>query len=194
RADESASLRPAILDAIEEANRAVIDLARGAATTLVVAEIVARRLRSYHVGDSELFAVGQRGRIKRRVVPHSPTGFAVEAGLMDEDEAVQHDQRHVLFNAIGAEDMRVEIGGARKLGAPGHGAAGDRWVARQSLRRRDRRHHSLWAVGGGCRPARGRSAGTHALQRLGEAEQAGRPDDHLISPAPAENSTAEGDA
>lgn len=117
RADESASLRPAILDAVEEANRAVINIARGAATTLVVAEIVARRLRSYHVGDSELFAVGQRGRIKRRVVPHSPTGFAVEAGLMDEDEAVQHDQRHVLFNAIGAEDMRVEIGGSIKLAA-----------------------------------------------------------------------------
>lgn len=115
RADESASLRPAILDAIEEANRAVIDLARGAATTLVTAEIVARRMRSYHVGDSELIAVGQRGRIKRRIVPHSPTGFAVEAGLMDEDEAVQHEERHVLFNVVGSDDMRVEIGGAVKL-------------------------------------------------------------------------------
>lgn len=117
RADESASLRPAILDAIEEANRVVLDLARGAATTLVVAEIVGRRVRSYHVGDSELMAVGQRGRMKRRVVPHSPTGFAVEAGLMDEDEAVQHDQRHLLFNVIGTEDMRVEVGGSVKLAA-----------------------------------------------------------------------------
>ncbi|HEX5421194.1 MAG TPA: hypothetical protein VFY39_14465, partial [Gammaproteobacteria bacterium] len=55
--------------------------------------------------------------MKRRVVPHSPTGFAVEAGLMDENEAVQHDQRHVLFNVIGAEDMRVEISGLVKLAA-----------------------------------------------------------------------------
>ena len=115
RAEPSAGLRPAILDAIEEANRAVIDLARGAATTLVVAEIVEQQMRSYHVGDSELIAVGQRGRIKRRVVPHSPTGFAVEAGLLDEDEAVQHAERHVLFNVLGTEDMRVEIGGAVKL-------------------------------------------------------------------------------
>lgn len=115
RADESASLRPAILDAIEEANRKVIDLARGAATTLVAAEIIARQMRSYHVGDSELIAVGQRGRVKRRIVPHSPTGFAVEAGLLDEDEAVQHEERHVLFNVVGTEDMRVEIGGAAKL-------------------------------------------------------------------------------
>jgi serine/threonine protein phosphatase PrpC len=115
RADPSVSLRPAILDAIEEANRSVIELARGAATTLVVAEIVEDHMRSYHVGDSELIAVGQRGRIKRRVVPHSPTGFAVEAGLLDEDEAVQHAERHVLFNVLGTEDMRVEIGGAVKL-------------------------------------------------------------------------------
>jgi serine/threonine protein phosphatase PrpC len=103
-------LRPAILDAVEEANKAVLGLARGAATTLVVAQLDGRRLRSYHVGDSELLAIGQRGRIKQRVVPHSPTGFAVEAGLLDEDEAVQHDQRHVLFNVIGSTDMRVEIG------------------------------------------------------------------------------------
>jgi serine/threonine protein phosphatase PrpC len=117
RADEAAQLRPAILDAMEEANNAVLGIARGAATTLVIAEIVGGRLRSYHVGDSELIAVGQRGRVKRRIVPHSPTGFAVEAGLMDEDEAVQHDQRHIIFNVIGAADMRVEISGMTKLAA-----------------------------------------------------------------------------
>lgn len=115
--DETQQLRPAILDAVEEANKAVLALARGAATTLVVAQLDATRLRSYHVGDSELLAVGQRGRIKQRVVPHSPTGFAVEAGLLDEDEAVQHDQRHVLFNVIGSSDMRVEIGPELQLAA-----------------------------------------------------------------------------
>jgi serine/threonine protein phosphatase PrpC len=113
--DETPQLRPAILDAVEEANKAVLGLARGAATTLVVAQLDATRLRSYHVGDSELVAVGQRGRIKQRVVPHSPTGFAVEAGLLDENEAVQHDQRHVLFNVIGSTDMRVEVGPALQL-------------------------------------------------------------------------------
>jgi serine/threonine protein phosphatase PrpC len=108
-------LRPTILDAFEHANRKILDLGRGAATTLVIAEVVSRRLRSYHVGDSELLAVGQRGVIKSRVIPHSPTGFAVEAGLLDEHEAVNHDQRHILFNVIGAADMRVEIGTAHKL-------------------------------------------------------------------------------
>jgi protein phosphatase len=112
---ETPQLRPAILDAVEEANKTVLGWARGAATTLVVAQLDATRLRSYHVGDSELLAVGQRGRIKQRVVPHSPTGFAVEAGLLDQDEAVQHDQRHVLFNVVGSSDMRVEVGPALQL-------------------------------------------------------------------------------
>ena len=112
---ETQQLRPAILDAVEEANKTVLGLARGAATTLVDAQLDATRLRGYHVGDSELLTVGQRGRIKQRVVPHSPTGFAVEAGLLDENEAVQHDQRHVLFNVIGSLEMRVEVGPALQL-------------------------------------------------------------------------------
>ena len=111
------NLRPAILDAVEEANRGIINGSRGAATTLVVAEIAKGRLRSYHVGDSEIISVGQRGRIKLRLTPHSPTGFAVEAGLLDENEAVQHDQRHLIFNVIGSPDMSIEIGTPVKLDA-----------------------------------------------------------------------------
>lgn len=114
---EPERLRHAILGAMEQANRGVLDLTRGAATTLVVAEIVDGHLRSYHVGDSELITVGQRGRVKLRIIPHSPTGFAVEAGLMDEDEAVEHDQRHVLFNVIGAPDMRIDVGTAVSIAA-----------------------------------------------------------------------------
>ena len=66
------NLRPAILDAIEEANRGIIDSGRGAGTTLVVGEIARGRVRSYHVGDSEIISVGQRGRLKLRLTPHSP--------------------------------------------------------------------------------------------------------------------------
>ncbi len=107
---EPDNLRAAVVDAVEEANRQILDLGRGSATTLVVGELLNGQVRSYHVGDSELMSVGQRGRIKLRVIPHSPTGFAVEAGLLDEDEAVEHDTRHLLFNVIGAPDMRIEIG------------------------------------------------------------------------------------
>ncbi len=115
REEDSGSLRTTILDAIEAANHALLDSGRRGATTLVVAEIVDRVLRCYHIGDSEMYVVGQRGALKARIVPHSPTGFAVEAGLLRENEAVQHDQRHVLFNVVGANDMRVEISAPVKL-------------------------------------------------------------------------------
>ena len=109
------NLRTTIVDAVEESNRRVLGLGRGAATTLVVGEISGGCVRSYHVGDSELLAVGQRGRIRARVTAHSPTGFAVEAGLLDENEAVEHDARHLLFNVIGSTDMRIEIGAPVRL-------------------------------------------------------------------------------
>jgi serine/threonine protein phosphatase PrpC len=108
-------LRDAILDAIEKANLRILEAGKRSATTIVVAEISGNQLRCYHVGDSELIVCGQRGRIKQRIIPHSPTGFAVEAGLLDEQEAVQHEQRHIIFNVIGAPDMRVEVSTAIEL-------------------------------------------------------------------------------
>jgi protein phosphatase len=39
----------------------------------------------------------------------------VEAGLLDENDAVQHDQRHILFNVIGSTEMRVVVGPALQL-------------------------------------------------------------------------------
>jgi len=108
-------LRDSILDAIEKANVRILENGKRSATTIVVAEIAGEQLRCYHVGDSELIVCGQRGRIKQRIIPHSPTGFAVEAGLLDEQEAVQHEQRHIIFNVIGAPDMRVEVSTAIEL-------------------------------------------------------------------------------
>lgn len=110
-----AGLRPAILDGIERANRAVLELGVGAATTLAVAEICEGSVRPYHVGDSTVLVVGQRGRIKLQTVAHSPVGFAVEAGVMDEHEAMHHEERHVVSNVLGSPDMRIEMGSARRL-------------------------------------------------------------------------------
>lgn len=115
RLEPGAPVRGAILDAMEKANHQIITSGKRSATTLVVAEISGDQLRCYHVGDSELIVVGQRGSIKQRIIPHSPTGFAVEAGLLDEEEAVRHEQRHIIFNVIGAPNMRVDISTAIDL-------------------------------------------------------------------------------
>lgn len=107
---ERSVLRTAILNGIERASQAVAQLGTGAATTLTVAEIQEDLVRPYHVGDSMLLVVGQRGRVKFQSVSHSPVGFALEAGLLDEREALHHEDRHLVSNVLGARDMRIEIG------------------------------------------------------------------------------------
>jgi len=108
-------LRAAIVDGFESANEAVLALGVGAATTLSVVEIANGVGRAYHVGDSDIVVVGQRGKLKFRTVSHSPIGYAVESGLMDDEEAIHHEERHIVSNMVGSDEMRIEIGSARKL-------------------------------------------------------------------------------
>lgn len=105
-----AGLRAAVLDGFEHANQSVSDLGLGAATTLAAVEIEDSTIRPYHVGDSTILVVGQRGRIKLLTVSHSPVGYAVEAGLLDEREAIHHEDRHLVSNIVGSPDMRIEVG------------------------------------------------------------------------------------
>lgn len=109
------TLRAGILDGFEKANQEVADLGVGAATTLVVLEIENTRVRPYHVGDSELLIIGQRGKLKLQTVSHSPVGYAVEAGLLEEGEALYHEDRHLVSNMVGSPEMRIEIGPSRRL-------------------------------------------------------------------------------
>ncbi len=111
------SLREAILDGIEAANRAVGALGIGAGTTIIVAELCENRLRPYHVGDSGVLAFGQKGKLKLQTIFHSPTGYAVEAGLLNEHDALRHDERHLVSNVIGIPEMRIEMGSAIELAA-----------------------------------------------------------------------------
>jgi len=106
-------LRHAILDGFERASQHVQGLGVGAATTLVVVQIEEGRLRPFHVGDSMILVVGQRGRRKLQTVSHSPVGYAIEAGVLDEQDALHHDELHLISNLLGAADMRIEMGSPR---------------------------------------------------------------------------------
>lgn len=109
------SLRSAVLNGIEAANRDVMELGHGAATTLAVVEIAGKTIRPYHVGDSGILICGGRGKLKLQTTAHSPVGYGVEAGLLDEQAAMHHEDRHVVSNVVGAEDLRIEIGSEKKL-------------------------------------------------------------------------------
>lgn len=107
---EPSMLRPAILNAFEAANTAIMALGIGAATTLSVVEIQGDVARPYHVGDSDILIVGQRGRVKAQTVAHSPVGYAVESGMLDERDALHHEDRHLVSNLIGSSDMHIQVG------------------------------------------------------------------------------------
>jgi serine/threonine protein phosphatase PrpC len=109
-AAEDQVLRTAVLDGFERANTGVTEMAVGAATTLAAVEIENMTIRPYHVGDSMILVVGQRGKIKLQTVSHSPVGYAVESGMIDEKEAIHHEDRHIVSNIVGTPEMRIEVG------------------------------------------------------------------------------------
>lgn len=114
-ASQGLELRNGILNGIEKANHQISALGVGAATTLAAIEIQGRTVRPYHVGDSMIMVVGQRGKIKLQTVSHSPVAYAVEAGFLDESEAMNHEERHLISNMIGTTDMRIEMGATMNL-------------------------------------------------------------------------------
>lgn len=114
---EGGSIRSTIVDGIEAANRAVRELANGAAATLIAVEVHERSVRAFHVGDSTALLVGNRGKIKLETRSHSPVAYGVEAGLIDRDDALLHEDLHLVSNVIGHEDTHIEIGPPKPMAA-----------------------------------------------------------------------------
>jgi PPM family protein phosphatase len=108
-------LRDRLIDAIDRANARISAL--GAGTTVAAVEIGIDAIRACHVGDSMILVTGNRGRIKLQTVSHSPVGYAVEAGILDEDEAMHHDERNLVSNYVGLPTMRIELGHTLRLAA-----------------------------------------------------------------------------
>ncbi len=115
QAHDPDGLRSAVINGFEAADRAVAALGSGAAATLAAVEVRGTTLRAYHVGDSMVLVTGQRGRIKWLTIPHSPVGYAVEAGLLDREDALHHEDLHVVSNMVGMPGMRIEIGASVEL-------------------------------------------------------------------------------
>lgn len=108
-------LREAILSGFDRANHAVAALAGGPAATLAVVEVDGRSVRTYHVGDSGVLVFGGRGKMRLQTIFHSPVGYAIEAGVLDEEDAIEHEDRHIVSNVIGDPGMHVGMSSALKL-------------------------------------------------------------------------------
>lgn len=113
--DHVANLRSSILDGFESAVERVRKLGTGAATTLLAVEINVGVIRTFHVGDSQALLVGSHGKVKLQTQAHSPVGYAVEAGMLTEKAALQHEDRHLVSNVIGVDDLHIDMGLPRRL-------------------------------------------------------------------------------
>ena len=114
---DAVDLRSTILNAIEFSNQSILQNHPGAATTLAVVELCGRFIKTYHAGDSIILVTGQRGKRKLMTTAHSPVGYAVESGMLDENEAIHHEARHLVSNVVGSPEMSIEMGAGIKLAA-----------------------------------------------------------------------------
>ena len=110
-------MRERILGGLETAHERIAALGIGAGTTIAVAHIERREVHTYHVGDSVILVVGQRGKRKHQSIPHSPVGYAVESGLLDERDAIQHEDLHLVSSLLGVGRMKLEMSSGLKLAA-----------------------------------------------------------------------------
>jgi PPM family protein phosphatase len=110
RTSNPEQLRGSILDGFEAASRSVAELGNGAATTMIAVEVGDNMIRTYHVGDSQAMLVGSRGKVKLQTRSHSPVGYAVEAGMLSEDDAIGHADRHIVSNVLGSPESHIDIG------------------------------------------------------------------------------------
>lgn len=107
---DNASFRREILDAIESSNQTILSWGTGAGSTLVVIEFVNHNLRSFHIGDAKAILISNRGRIKFATVGHAPVAMAVELGVLNEREALNHADLNLITNCLGSREMKIEIG------------------------------------------------------------------------------------
>jgi PPM family protein phosphatase len=104
------SLRAHIVDTIDQTNKELLAEGIGARTTLTVCEVVGGLARVYQVGDSGALICGQKGKLKYKSTSHSPVGYGIEAGLIDEAEALTHPDLSFVSNLLGESEMKIEIG------------------------------------------------------------------------------------
>ena len=108
-ANQDQLIRASVLNALETANKSIIDTKTGAGATACVVTIEENLIRPFHVGDSVITVVGQKGKLIYRNTEHSPLGYAIRSEIVDETH-LDDEVSHVVFNLVGNADMHIEIG------------------------------------------------------------------------------------
>ncbi|MEN9934335.1 MAG: hypothetical protein RLZZ387_914 [Chloroflexota bacterium] len=109
--DVSAALRPMLVAAVQEANRAVWDHAQltgsDMGTTCTIALLLGHTLHIGHVGDTRAYLMSASGA-QVLTDDHSAVGRLIELGQLDPSEAREHPLRSQLYRTVG-QQPRVAV-------------------------------------------------------------------------------------
>lgn len=109
-AGSNGNRRSEILDAIEASNQEILERGSGSGATLAVVEFCNSMVRTFHTGDAKVMLISNRGRVKYATIGHAPVAMQVAIGLLEEDEALRHEERNLISNCVGCREMKIEIG------------------------------------------------------------------------------------
>lgn len=104
-----AAIRSDIAAAFTRAHADVVQHCPGGGATAVAALVSKDWVQVLHAGDAEAIVISRSGRVRFRTVAHSPVGYARYAGVLDEEEALHHAERHLVSNGLGVEGMSVHV-------------------------------------------------------------------------------------
>lgn len=93
---------------LEAVNDQIRGLKVGAKTTNTSALVKEDKLRLYSIGDSEAILCNTKGQLIFSNIPQSPVGYGVEAGLLDQKDALDDPDRHIVNHLLGDEILRFE--------------------------------------------------------------------------------------
>lgn len=106
----------ALVSAVQEANTSVREKVADGGTTLTAVVIRGEAAHIAHVGDSRAYWISSQGEIEQITRDHSVVQRLIELDQLSPEEAETHEQRNVLYRAIGQnEEVEVEIHRKRLL-------------------------------------------------------------------------------
>lgn len=94
---------------VEAINQQILELIEGAGTTFTSFELTRDGSgRFLIIGDSSAAIWNLKSGLRYRSYDHGPAGEELKAGEIDEKQFFLHREKHILHNALGADDLFVE--------------------------------------------------------------------------------------
>jgi serine/threonine protein phosphatase PrpC len=101
---ENLDIQNILQEGVQKVQETVLKTVPGGGTTLTAAVVSGEKVIISHVGDSRAYFIFPDGRIEPLTHDHSLVQRLVDLGEITEDEAQEHNQRNVLYRAIGQNE------------------------------------------------------------------------------------------